>query len=688
MQNLTIRQALGLLFIVPILCVAISLWQFAPAAMKRMEEARSLDQAVALAGVAGHLVHTLQAERGATAGYLSSEEDNPARRERMMKTRAMADAARKTFDERVAAASTQNMLPERIRLYLKALASRTQDHQSVRERAGKREIRVGQSTAFYTGFIGELIDNATHAETGKSAESVGTLREAQSAIIQAKENAGIQRAAGNTLLSSDRFDPLVVERFMAVIATQRASLHSFDVVLGATGKTLMDKFVALPLRNALAESETGILAAARGGGTAPTSADTWWQITTDRIEGMFALEQHLGERLREAAQQEGEAARNRLISTLGFQILAVLVGLGLTAWIGSRLSTPIRRAALALQRASGGDLTVEAPPAMSGKSEIAMISNAVGTFLAGNIERARLIAERENAEAAMGETRTRVLTQMEQEFNAASSQATGMLLEAAHTLNAKSAAMMSTVGAVRHAQDEAYAAAEDSRGTVTEVTRLSQELAQSIAEIAQQSSRTASLASEVQTRAIASRDAASQFEDVAQAIGSIIDLINAIAGQTNLLALNATIEAARAGEAGKGFAVVAGEVKDLAARTMDATRTIEGKVAELKTIARSAAEQASALSDDVGNIQGLNSAIAAAVHEQHMTSEGFIGSIQSLAGTVNAMVEQVDTIARLGSEAQNSAASVQDVANEMEHTTATLAETLPQLISDASRRIA
>jgi hypothetical protein len=31
---------------------------------------------------------------------------------------------------------------------------------------------------------------------------------------------------------------------------------------------------------------------------------------------------------------------------------------------------------------------------------------------------------------------------------------------------------------------------------------------------------------------------------------------------------------------------------------------------------------------------------------------------------------------------------VQDVANEMEHTTATLAETLPQLISDASRRIA
>ena len=40
-------------------------------------------------------------------------------------------------------------------------------------------------------------------------------------------------------------------------------------------------------------------------------------------------------------------------------------------------------------------------------------------------------------------------------------------------------------------------------------------------------------------------------------IGSVADIIGAIAAKTNLLALNATIEAARAGDAGKGFAVVA-----------------------------------------------------------------------------------------------------------------------------------
>lgn len=69
-----------------------------------------------------------------------------------------------------------------------------------------------------------------------------------------------------------------------------------------------------------------------------------------------------------------------------------------------------------------------------------------------------------------------------------------------------------------------------------------------------------------------------RIEASSDKIGSISEVMEAIAFQTNLLALNAGVEAARAGDAGRGFAVVATEVRSLAQKASDSAKDIQALV--------------------------------------------------------------------------------------------------------------
>jgi methyl-accepting chemotaxis protein len=546
MQHSSIMQRLVLLAALPLLALVISagvlVWQ-SYSTYRGAEQTRTL---MAVSVAAGDLIHSLQIERGSTAGFIQSKGQKFA--DALPGIRSKTDARLVAFKDRLAGIPVQS-IPGFTRA-AEAARVRMEGLPALRERATKFEVTVAEEVSFYTGLVTALLDTIGASAEGNSDAAITQKIFAYSALLRAKENAGLERALSTAVFAANQLTPAQYRNILEKIIRQDAYLDVFNATAGSAERDSLKAVLAAPaaqevkrLRALMAErSMTG------GFDVDPTA---WFKTVSELIDGLRESEGQSARSIDLAAGELVNVSYRTFLTHLLLGLLAVVLTIVVSGWVARSVSNPLKaQVDVAAHAIAQDDFTRDVPE--EGPAEVVHAGRAFNQL--------------------MGKFRTII---------ADTKRSSEQISQAVHTLAVSSLAVNDSSNAQSDAASAVAAAVEQASVSVSETAANSQLAADTV----HNSRADTDQALVVMTGAVKrmelianlineSAGNVSELTASSGQIGGIVQVIKEIAQQTNLLALNAAIEAARAGEQGRGFAIVADEVRKLAERSAKATEDI------------------------------------------------------------------------------------------------------------------
>ncbi|WP_339776907.1 methyl-accepting chemotaxis protein [uncultured Thalassospira sp.] len=357
------------------------------------------------------------------------------------------------------------------------------------------------------------------------------------------------------------------------------------------------------------------------------------------------------------AEQE---ARSITVIGLGTIIVMVIVMIGVIYMNIRSITRPIKSIIFDIDeiQKKNYDLKIAG---LERHDEIGTLAKAVNDFRKNLASAEQLRAEHDREKEQNEMTRKNALRRVADELESSTGKVVSSLTQATISLDTTGDALKSSSTTCYKLVQNANGGAQTAAENVNTVASASEQLSMSITEINQQVAQSVRIAQEAVNEAQNTAGLMDELNKASSQIGDVVNLINEIAGQTNLLALNATIEAARAGDAGKGFAVVAQEVKNLASQTSKATEDISDSVNAMQSRTENAVAAIEKIRKIIGQIDGVSSAIAAAIEQQGAAANEITRSISQAAQGTGIVSTSVTSVLSEVEKGNNAAVDVLQV---------------------------
>jgi len=518
------------------------------------------------------LVHEMQKERGATAGFLGSKGKRFS--DVLQNQRQLTDQVKNKRDKYLQIHSA-DINEADIENSLKLIESELSQLSNIRSQVDRFSIQPAEAIKYYTQIHKKLIGITASIAKNATNGYVGNQLNAYFNFLEAKERAGIERAIMSNVFTQDKFNNQSLTKFLTLKAKQESYFSTFE-------KIVNNEILAV-YQNALNHESVRFVDEKRAlvlnkvsSGNFSVDSQQWFKQATGRINQLKFIEDAIANNLIDITNELSKSAFTSLLVTscaiaillLFIIILAVLIGRIITVQVMS-ISNTITK----VER--NNDLTLQI--AISSSDELGIAASNINTMLDTFKSAVKDIEESSTLLAASSEETS---TTTEQNM---------------HNLERQQDETQLVATAIEEMSASVQEVASNTSQTASLIVDVDKSVDESVVDITHTRHEMEKLSNEM-TQA---NTLISQLQKSSSNINSVVEVIKSVAEQTNLLALNAAIEAARAGEQGRGFAVVADEVRTLAQRTQESTSEIENIVGQFQQDAGSVSHSISQCSNEV-----------------------------------------------------------------------------------------
>lgn len=313
---------------------------------QRHEERTRMIQVAQLALDGKALIHALQAERGSTAGYLSALDND---------FRVILDAHRDATDqawqryqqdESIYRLVTGTDLAD-FRRQLEEGAARLQAH---RERVDRHVLQPLESAEPYGHLIDPLILIASSTPEAGATPGMLSLLAAYRSLLMLKEQAARERSLGSAWLVSTTPDPVIFRNYLQRVAIQELQRSQFLKLAPDIHRDRLMMLEQQPAHREVLDIRAAITLKGETQKPVGLSGLHWFQVTSDRIDGLHQLERTLVRDILDTGTDIKAASQRQWLSLLGISMALLVVTLLLSLTVARTLLQRHRRHAGAMER--------------------------------------------------------------------------------------------------------------------------------------------------------------------------------------------------------------------------------------------------------------------------------------------------------------------------------------------------